>query len=590
MAKLKRRKSGAWGSRITIPKDVRPEYQALYKRHVDELFYAPPECPPQRAQAQYLDWQRLIKNRIATLREQRRGDGIASCSGRDLNQRETYALVGEWYRWFASQHHDNPGTVGHWREQYEGWDCSLFHSVAHDDETREIHMEAPGAREEIYPWLTEAAMTAQFLADRGEVLTPDAMSRFLDRVLFEYPKAVRLLERWAGDYSLDQHLETFPEYRAEVAERSDRSADPRQALSSPQKTNNATAMQLFEGHVLASELAPGTVGRRRDVFITLDAYLAGRSFDTLSDEDAQRWITSLITKTQSASTVQKNWLAPLKAAGRWAVKQHLIKRNPFEDCSVHVPKKTRNRETQAFHDDEIRLILTNANAIKNMRKPAMATKRWVPWICAYTGARAGEITQLRHQDVIERNRIKAIKITPEAGSVKTKEARTVPIHAHLIEQGFLDYVKAKRDGPLFYDPASPAAADGPTDITNPKRSRPVNMRNNLAKWVRSIGVTDPQVSPTHGWRHTFKQIADRHGISDRVSDAITGHAPPTEGRAYGAPTLQDMAEALKRFPRYEIGTAIVSAATKGTDVVPVGPVEGNAFGLADASGSGAATD
>jgi hypothetical protein len=36
-----------------------------------------------------------------------------------------------------------------------------------------------------------------------------------------------------------------------------------------------------------------------------------------------------------------------------------------------------------------------------------------------------------------------------------------------------------------------------------------------------------------------------------VSDAITGHAPATIGRAYGAPTVEDMAEALKKFPRYK---------------------------------------
>jgi integrase len=69
----------------------------------------------------------------------------------------------------------------------------------------------------------------------------------------------------------------------------------------------------------------------------------------------------------------------------------------------------------------------------------------------------------------------------------------------------------------------------------------------------SVGITDKEVGPTHGWRHTFKQRVDRHGISERVSDAITGHVPLTTGRKYGAPTLADMAEALKRFPRYEIG-------------------------------------
>jgi integrase len=57
-------------------------------------------------------------------------------------------------------------------------------------------------------------------------------------------------------------------------------------------------------------------------------------------------------------------------------------------------------------------------------------------------------------------------------------------------------------------------------------------------------------SPNHAWRHTFKQIADRSGISERVSDAITGHAPLNVARSYGQPTLIDMAEALKRFPQY----------------------------------------
>jgi hypothetical protein len=43
---------------------------------------------------------------------------------------------------------------------------------------------------------------------------------------------------------------------------------------------------------------------------------------------------------------------------------------------------------------------------------------------------------------------------------------------------------------------------------------------------------------------------ERSGISERIFDAITGHAPVTAGRAYGKPNLSDMAEALKKFPRY----------------------------------------
>jgi hypothetical protein len=69
--------------------------------------------------------------------------------------------------------------------------------------------------------------------------------------------------------------------------------------------------------------------------------------------------------------------------------------------------------------------------------------------------------------------------------------------------------------------------------------------------VRDLGITDDELSPTHAWRHTFKQVADRAGISERTSDYITGHSHKTEGAKYGAPTLEDMAAALGKFPRYE---------------------------------------
>jgi integrase len=531
MAKLKRRKSGAWGSRITIPKDVRTDYQALYGKHVDELFYAPPDCPAQRAQVLFSEWQADIKNRIATLRAKQRGEG------HDLTQREARALAGEWYKWYVNQHEENPGQPRRWAELREVL-FLLLEDVAGDPETGEIDMEAPEVRQEIHPRLADEAKTAQFLASKGEALTPAANGMFLDALLDEFLEATDLLQRRArGDYAPDRHLQSLPEYRK---------AAPQSAVLRSGKS----ATQLFEGYSAASNLAAGSIDRWRVVFSTLDKHLAERDFDALSDDEAQRWVTALVTKKRSPFTVMTIWVTALKAVGAWAVKQRHIARNPFADCSVRVPKKMRHRETQAFSTDEIRLILSSAGAIKNTRRPAIAARRWVPWVCAYSGARAGEITQLRGQDVIERDGVKALRITPDAGSVKTKEARTVPIHEHLIEQGFLDYVKAKGKGPLFYIPAPTEVTDA--DITTPKRPRAIQVRNRLAVWTRSIGIADREVSPTHGWRHTFKQIADRHGMSDRVSDAITGHAPQTEGRAYGAPTLEDMANALKLFPRYKV--------------------------------------
>jgi integrase len=65
-------------------------------------------------------------------------------------------------------------------------------------------------------------------------------------------------------------------------------------------------------------------------------------------------------------------------------------------------------------------------------------------------------------------------------------------------------------------------------------------------------VGDKLIGPTHAWRHSFKRVADRCGISEKVSDYITGHANKSVARGYGAPTLEDMAEALKKFPRWNL--------------------------------------
>jgi hypothetical protein len=87
---------------------VRPRYRALYTKHVEEVFFAPADCPLQRAQVQSLEWQGDIKNRIATLRAKQRGEE------HDLTRREARGLAGDWYRWFISRHEENAGCPRSW--------------------------------------------------------------------------------------------------------------------------------------------------------------------------------------------------------------------------------------------------------------------------------------------------------------------------------------------------------------------------------------------------------------------------------------------------------------------------------------------
>lgn len=480
---MARTKSGSFKARKAIPADIRDEYALLYGKRREELFRAPLDVPLSRAKALRAQWEEDIETRIATLRAQKRGDG------HDLTQRQAVALSGEWYRWYTRQHEDNPGSSGDWNKLCDIlWERVI--DVAGDPETGTIDLEAAEVQSEIYPLLANEAKTAQFLALKGEALTQAARTLFLGAVLDQWCQATKLLSRYAaGNYSPDQHVLTLPAYQKSQASK----AAPALATKG---AKGYTAFQLFEAYTKAVQSAVGTITTRRVVFTTLDTYLAGRDFDALSDEEAQSWIACLVTNARSAGTVKRTWINSLKAVGRWAIKQRLIAHNPFADCSVTVPRKTHHRETKAFTAEEIHLILSSACAIKNTRRPTMAARRWIPWICAYTGARGGEIAQLRAQDVIERGGINALLLTPDAGPMKTRQPRTVPIHEHLIAQGFLEYVRHKGRGPLFYNstPNDDANTNG-SDITRPKSSPGLPVRGHLGEWIRSIGITDPEVGP-----------------------------------------------------------------------------------------------
>jgi integrase len=226
---------------------------------------------------------------------------------------------------------------------------------------------------------------------------------------------------------------------------------------------------------------------------------------------------TLVTAERSAGTVVL-WLRMARAVFRFGVEQRLIRGNPWPAVKVTVPRRTITRD-RSFTPEEANTILAAALASDN---PA---KRWAPWLMAYSGARIGEVMALRGSDIERHGDFWAMRIAPG----KTRQARTVPLHEHLIEQGFGEFVRQRGAGRLFGGSAA-----------------------SLARWVRSLGVGDPGISPNHAWRHLFKLLAHRAGMSERAADAICGHAPASVGRAYGKPSVADLARELAKLPRFKV--------------------------------------
>ncbi len=318
------------------------------------------------------------------------------------------------------------------------------------------------------------------------------------------------------------------------------------------KVTGLTPWTLFEAYVSVVLPQKATVNRWRGVFLNLEKHFEGKTCSAISEDDAQAWADGLLNVKRSPVTVNDIWCMAARTVFGWGVKTKKLNRNPFKDAKVTQPRKVRTRQTDEFTPEEASMILKASLGFPDVPdKPFDAARRWVPWLCAYTGARAGEMTQLRGKDVVEQQGIWAILITPEAGSVKTRVPRTVPLHEHLIAQGFIKFARVKGDGPLFYNTTSPLKATS-VDPTNPPRPRSVKTRERLGDWVRKVGVSDTAIRPNHAWRHSFKRRAARAKIDAGIRDAICGHSPRTVADIYETPTLSDMAEALKKFPRYEV--------------------------------------
>ena len=131
--------------------------------------------------------------------------------------------------------------------------------------------------------------------------------------------------------------------------------------------------------------------------------------------------------------------------------------------------------------------------------------------------------------------------TPEAGTVKTNEARDVVLHAHLVKLGFIKFVSRAPAGHLFLTPAKSG------DVLGPLRG----LKNRLAEFVRTV-VSDPNVAPNHAWRHRFKTVGMEAGIEHRVLDAIQGQRPRNVAESYGEVTIRAQAAAMGKVPHYRI--------------------------------------
>lgn len=455
-----------------------------------------------------------------------------------LSHKDMVALSGGTYLLYQEIHGDEPGEPSTWSYHKALHRAALEGRIKNPPPTTLMPNEAVTARELFGDGdLTEAvnALPAdQFdaLDDRFGLLgdwvlirhrihlAPDDRRRFLRLVGTASLDAGWQLRRNAeGDYTPDIKALRFPSIETVAA------VKPRQTITG-----------LFNGWWAEAK----ATGRSQS---THDAYKGAidRLVKHLGHDDAGRVTEADMIafkdtrlKVVSVKTLKDGDLPGIRSVFGWAVDNKKLSKNPANAIKVKAEKKIRTR-SKGFTDDEAKAILIAC--LGYQRKPkedakTAAAKKWGPLIAAYTGCRIAEALQLRKKDVRKESKHRVFDFNPNAGSIKSGAYRLVPVHQHLIDLGFLDFVDESHDGPLFAKGSYKRVLD----------------------FVRTV-VTDERVQPNHGWRHRLKTIARNLGLDHRIVDAIQGHAPRTAGEDYGDVTVMAMARVIAAIPRIAVDTA-----------------------------------
>ncbi|MDA7423027.1 site-specific integrase [Tritonibacter multivorans] len=225
------------------------------------------------------------------------------------------------------------------------------------------------------------------------------------------------------------------------------------------------------------------------------------------------------------------------------------------------PTKLRKKETvrardkrAAFSIAELRAVFQNpvwtgSRSEYHQTQPGQEIFKngiyWCPLIGAYTGARREEIAGLAPSDVVERDGIWCFSIEDsELRRIKNLSSRrTIPIHPHLIELGFLEHVCAAKENnqnSLF-----PDLHEAGNNAYGRKVGR--RMRQIIDQ---QLGADGAKLS-FHSLRHYVQNQLDHAGVDDKIVRDLFGHeGKDIHDKVYRKSTpIKTLAEAIATLPK-----------------------------------------
>ena len=251
--------------------------------------------------------------------------------------------------------------------------------------------------------------------------------------------------------------------------------------------------------------------------------------------------------TLQPQTINTKYLTILGHFFEWCVSCGLVDANPAEGIRVKKSKAGSEKRRHPFKTEHLQALFraplyAGCRSESHIYEPGEHHVRdhryWLPLLGLFTGARLGELCQLRVEDVRQIDGIWCLDITEEGGGrLKTKAARrVVPVHAELDRLGFLAHVeRARKAGRVRLFPEIEPGKGG-------------YLSDHPSKWfARFLRLTLGEKTKVdagltfHSFRHTMKDALRAAGVDERVQDALLGHennhVSSQYGDGYKAPRL-----------------------------------------------------
>lgn len=266
--------------------------------------------------------------------------------------------------------------------------------------------------------------------------------------------------------------------------------------------------------------------------------------ETIEKRHIREFVTWLQNEGKSGKTIQKEHGA-IRAMLTIAEHEEWITSNPARGTLL---PEVGGKKVRSYTPEECRLIFASPVFAKGDRPTGCKgdAAYWIPLLMLHTGARREEICQLTTDRVKATEGVHFVEIDPidDEGRLKTDESkRAIPVHAQLLELGFLDFVgdRIKQGGRQLFPELKP------------------NARGQYgAKWgdwwrlyIRGeVGITDERISPAHSFRHLFITECRRLAFREDYERALVGHVRGSRKDAhdgYGEHLVPSLAAELNRI-------------------------------------------